>query len=142
MRIAARKAPSGAIPRRERLINDRSRAGALRLRFPTIEQLRIELVFNEPDGRSTLPSPQLHTLFGAASAFFRFPCPCADCDGDFDLTEAVNRLITDAARQGRAASVSGHSRCQGMRFRDHAVHQSSCPMQLQFELLAQPRHPV
>ena len=137
MRVALHKASSGSMSTRERLIRDRLRAAPLRHLFPEIEQLRIELIFNESDARSTTPSPQLHTLFAAAAAFFRFPCPCADCDGDFDLTEAVSRLMSNTATRGRATSLSGHSSCQGVRFRAHADHQSSCPMQLRFELSAE-----
>jgi hypothetical protein len=138
VRIAARKSASNATPRREQLVNERLRAPRLRNYFPEIERLRIELVFSDPDGRAPAPSPQQHTLHAAASAFFRFPCPCADCDGDFDLTYMVTTLITRTAGAKRAASTGGHLACNGVRFRDHAVHRS-CPMQLNFQLLAEPR---
>jgi hypothetical protein len=112
-------------------------APTLRNEFPDIERLRIELVFNDPDGRAPSPSPQLHTLHSGASAFFQFPCPCADCDGDFDLTHAVTTLITRAAAAKRDASVGGQLPCNGVRFRDQAVHRT-CTMQLNFQLLAEP----
>lgn len=137
MRVAAHKASNGALSTRERLIRDRLRAAPLRHLFPEIQQLRITLVFDEPEARTTTPSPQLHTLYAAASAFFRFPCPCSDCDGEFDLTEAVKRLTTSSATRARATSLSGHSCCQGIRFRAQAAHQRSCPMQLHFELIAE-----
>ena len=35
---------------------------------------------------------QLHTLFPSANAFFRFACPCAECDGEFDLTTTIKTL--------------------------------------------------
>jgi hypothetical protein len=138
VRIAARKSASGAAPRREQLVSERLHAPRLRNHFPEIERLCIELVFDDPDGRLPSPSPQLHTLHSAASAFFRFPCPCADCDGDFDLTSVVTMLITRTAGAKRAASLGGHLSCNGVRFRDHAAHRT-CPMQLDFQLLAEPR---
>ena len=138
MKIAARTSSNSTPPRREQLMNEHQRAASLRELFPEIEQLRIELVFNDPNGRSAPPSPQLHTLFSAASAFFRFACPCADCDGDFDLTEAVTGLIRSSAGRKRVTSRGGHLSCHGVRFRDLPVHQSSCSMQVNFELQAEP----
>ena len=119
-------------------MSERLRAPRLRTHVPEIERLCIELVFNDPDGRSPSPSPQLHTLHSAASAFFRFPCPCADCDGDFDLTHVVTTLITRTAGGKRAGSFGGQLSCNGVRFRDHTV-QRGCAMQLNFQLVAEPR---
>jgi hypothetical protein len=135
MRITARK--SSKITGRERLMNERTRSAPLREVFPNVDQLRIELVFN--DASAFTPSPQLHTLYPAASAFFRFACPCADCDGDFDLSGAVASLL-EAAAAGRRridASSSGRMACQGVRLRDMAG-QKVCPMQLTFRLVSAP----
>lgn len=132
MRITARK--NSKITGRERLMHERTRSISLRERFPSVDQLRIELVFN--DASAFLPSPQLHTLYPAASAFFRFACPCADCDGDFDLTEAVAALLESSAGRRRIdASSSGRMDCQGVRLRDMAG-QRGCPMQLSFRLIS------
>jgi hypothetical protein len=120
-------------------MSEHVRAAALSKVFPEIEQLRIELVFNDPNGRSQPPSPQLRTLYSAAPAFFRFACPCADCDGDFDLTDAVTTLISSGAGRARASSIDGHLSCRGVRFRDHPVHQTRCQMQLSFQLRTEPR---
>src|SRR5579862_1898190 len=133
MRIAARKKPNSILPRRERLMKEHVSADALSKRFPEIAQLRIELLFMDPSARSP-PSPQLRTLYSSAPAFFRFSCPCADCDGDFDLTNAVTTLIANSAGRKRAVSLDGHLSCQGVRFRDHAVHQASCQMQVSYQL--------
>jgi hypothetical protein len=131
MRITARK--SSKITGRERLLNERTRSAPLRDVFPNVDQLRIELVFN--DASAFVPSPQLHTLFPAASAFFRFACPCADCDGDFDLSGAVASLLeASSARRRIEASSSGRMDCQGVRLRDMAG-QRVCPMQLNFRLV-------
>lgn len=118
------------------------RADPLRKLFPEVQQLRIELFFSDTKTHLAQPSPQLHTLFAAAPAFFRFSCPCADCDGDFDLTDAVTTAITSQAGRKRPASLTGHLSCQGVRFRGHAVLQSSCPIQLSFQLLSEPRREV
>jgi hypothetical protein len=133
MRITARK--SSKITGRERLMNERTRSAPLREVFPNVDQLRIELVFN--DASAFVPSPQLHTLFPAASAFFRFACPCADCDGDFDLTDAVASLLLESAAGRRRIDVSSTGRmdCQGVRLRDMAG-QKVCPMQLSFRLIS------
>ena len=133
MRITARK--SSKITGRERLMNERTRCAPLREVFPNVDQLRIELVFN--DASAFIPSPQLHTLYPAASAFFRFACPCADCDGDFDLTDAVASLLLEssAGRRRIDASSTGRMDCQGVRLRDMAG-QKVCPMQLSFRLVS------
>ena len=133
MRITARK--SSKITGRERLMNERTRCAPLREVFPNVDQLRIELVFN--DASAFIPSPQLHTLYPAASAFFRFACPCADCDGDFDLTDAVASLLLEssAGRRRIDASSTGRMDCQGVRLRDMAG-QKGCPMQLSFRLVS------
>jgi hypothetical protein len=133
MRITARK--SSKITGRERLMNERTRSAPLREVFPNVDQLRIELVFN--DASAFIPSPQLHTLYPAASAFFRFACPCADCDGDFDLTGAVASLLLESAagRRRIEATSTGRMDCQGVRLRDMAG-QKVCPMQLSFRLVS------
>ena len=133
MRITARK--SSKITGRERLMNERTRCAPLREVFPNVDELRIELVFN--DASAFIPSPQLHTLYPAAAAFFRFACPCADCDGDFDLTGAVASLLLEssAGRRRIDASSSGRMDCQGVRLRDMAG-EKACPMQLSFRLVS------
>jgi hypothetical protein len=138
MSSATRKVSKAQALRREQLMSEHQHATALRELFPGIEQVRIELVFRDPAARSP-PSPQLHTLYPAAPAFFRFACPCADCDGDFDLTDAVTALIASCAGCKRTASIGGQLSCHGMRFRDHDTQQTSCPMQLSYQLHSEAR---
>ena len=138
MRSAARKPSNGPALRREQLMSDHQRAAPLRELFPEVEQLCIELVFSDPAARLP-PSPQLHTLYSAAPAFFRFACPCADCDGDFDLTDAVTTLIANRAGCKRTSSIGGQLSCHGMRFRDHGTQQTSCSMQLSYRLHSEAR---
>ena len=142
MRHSARKASNRTLTSREQLMIEHLRAAPLRTLFPEIQQLRIELFFSDAKTHLAQPSSQLHTLFAAAPAFFRFSCPCADCDGDFDLTDAVTSVITSLAGRKRPASLTGHLSCHGVRFRSHAVLHSSCPIELRFQLLSESRREV
>jgi hypothetical protein len=94
--------------RREQLRRNRARALALREVFPAVQQLRLELLFRGPG--STTPAMQSHTLHTAARAFFEFPCPYADCDGQFDLSPAVKGALADAAHR-----ATGELECSGKR---------------------------
>ncbi len=134
MRVAARKPSLGAKTKHELLLYERMRSPTVHQLFPEVDQLRIELDFSEPHGRASPPSPQLHTLYGAASAFFRFRCPCADCDGDFDLTDSVTALIRSRTDSKRTVLRTGQYGCQGVQFRSHPTLEASCPMQLKFRL--------
>ena len=126
MKLAAAKSGKGAVPRREQMLSERARSAVMRKVFPQIEQLRIELAFG--DTRSLSPSPQMHTLYPAAAAFFRFACPCADCDGDFDLTDAVTALAKSGMPTSRGQLV-----CDGTR-RDHPVGGKACPVCMDYRL--------
>jgi hypothetical protein len=137
MKIAARKTSSGTLTRREQLMEEHQRTNALRKIYPAVEQLRIELIFDDPAAR-TSPSSQLHTLFPAAPGFFRFACPCADCDGEFDLTDTVAKLMTNAAGRTRASTLSGRLVCRGVRFRNVVTHQAPCTIHLSYKLVSEP----
>ncbi|HEV7985387.1 MAG TPA: hypothetical protein VGP20_04420 [Steroidobacteraceae bacterium] len=138
MRVVARKSSNSQTHPRDRMLSERTRAAALRELFPQVGTLRIELVFN--DLSPHVPSPQLHTLYPAASAFFRFACPCADCDGDFDLTAKVKSLLGDSSeRRQLRGSSSGQLSCQGIRLRDRAGSKA-CSMQVNFRLLCSALH--
>ena len=94
--------------RRERLRRNRATALALREVFPKVQTLRLELLFQGPG--STTPAMQSHTLHAAARAFFEFPCPYADCDGQFDLSAAVKAALADATHH-----TTGELECSGTR---------------------------
>lgn len=136
--MATRKGSTGALPRREQLMSEHLRAALLSERFPKVGQLRIEMAFSDPEARVAQPSPQLRTLYPAAPAFFRFMCPCADCDGIFDLTETITDLLAKGAWKS-TRSLGGNLKCQGTRFREHAVLQTACSMALSFRLAAEAR---
>jgi hypothetical protein len=134
VRVASRKNASGEALRRDQMLTERTRSAPMRQAFPEVGQLSIELNFNDLSART--PSPQVHTLFPAAPAFFRFACPCTDCDGDFDLTEAIKALLQSAAWRKRTGASSTNSlACQGVRMRDR-IGSRPCSMQLQFNIAA------
>jgi hypothetical protein len=114
------------------MLKERAHASALRDVFPQAGQLRVELTFS--DSRAQSPSSQVHTLYPAAPAFFRFACPCADCDGDFDLTAAATSLLNGTATRQR--SVDGQAACDGARFRGPA--DTACSVHLTFRLATFP----
>jgi hypothetical protein len=138
MKVAQRKSVNAAVQRRELFLRERNRSAALRGAYPDVAQLQIELVFTDRSNHT--PSPQRHILYPAAPAFFRFACPCADCDADFDLMPFVVELL-DAASGWRqqATTVGGHVSCHGVRLRDR-VGSAACSMQLEFQLVAVRTH--
>src|SRR5579862_9224296 len=93
---------------RERLRRGRSTAPALREMFPAVQHLHLDFLFRGP-GPST-PAMQSHTLHAAARAFFEFPCPYADCDGQFDLTSAVQAALANPTHR-----TTGELECTGKR---------------------------
>ncbi|MGH8259505.1 MAG: hypothetical protein ACREUG_07425 [Steroidobacteraceae bacterium] len=123
-------APSGDSrqDRQERLRRDRAVAQALRVVHPEIGQLRLELRFESASPNT--PALQVHELHPAARAFFRFPCPYADCTGQFDLTSAV-----DAALASPAHRAEGLIECTGVRPSDHASKQP-CHLHLRHTIVA------
>ena len=94
--------------RRERLLRNRATALALREVFPAVQQLRLEFLFR--GSGSTTPAMQSHTLYAAARAFFEFPCPYADCDGQFDLSFAVKAALANPTHP-----ATGVLECSGKR---------------------------
>lgn len=94
--------------RRDRLRRDRAAALAVREVFPAVQQLRLELAFQGTT--STTPATQSHTLHAPARAFFEFPCPYADCDGQFDLSAAVQAALADPKLR-----TTGELGCSGKR---------------------------
>lgn len=133
MKLASRKIVSVGAQRRMQMQAARAGAPALRERFPQVTTVRIDLRFEERNGRT--PSPQQHTLFPAARAFFRFACPCAECDGDFDLTAAVDALAGSlgTAKRPAQSAASGQMRCEGWRARDRAGSRP-CTIELEYSL--------
>jgi hypothetical protein len=105
--------------------------------------MHIELQFDDREGHA--PSPQTHSLYPAARAFFRFACPCADCDGDFDLTRIATELSQGApAARAPDRLLIGQVSCRGTRLRDSS-RSGPCKMELSFRIItafgaASPEH--
>lgn len=112
------------------LRRDRAAAPTLRAVYPSLAQLRIELRFDGSGG--TLPVPQTHLLHPPARAFFVFPCPYADCDGQFDLAAAVS-----AALGGASLRTDGHMECAGQRAGGRASRRP-CRLSLYYSITATP----
>lgn len=127
MRLAARGLTEGRQERLDRRRRDRAAALVLRTAYPSVERLRLDLHFN---GARNVPASQTHELHPPARAFFEFPCPFADCDGQFDLRAAVTAALSDGKRQ-----VQGEMECTGARARDHASKQP-CKLQLTYKITA------
>ena len=124
-----RFAPAAATRRglMDQLRHDWAAAHVLRTAFPTVQQLRIELRFAEP--ASNAPTPQSHVLYPPARAFFAYPCPYADCNGQFDLASAVIAAMSDATQQ-----AGGVLECSGSRGGDHS--RRPCLLRVVYEITA------
>lgn len=110
----------------ERMRRDRASAATLRAAFPNVELLRLELSFR---AAANAPTAQSHLLHPPARAFFRFPCPYADCDGQFDLASAVQAALADPAHQ-----TQGRLECAGTR--NHSDSRRPCQLQLDYTVTA------
>jgi len=98
---------------RERQRRDRATAQPLRVMYPQFASLRLEFVFAESNPEVSPPAPHLLVMHPPTQAYFLFACPCADCDGEFDLTT----VVADLARS-REQNARGRLECGGQRIRD------------------------
>jgi hypothetical protein len=136
MKIAVRKNASLDEQRRYQRQYDRDHSPPLRSAFPQLVQLSIELTFVDRTGSAAKelpPSSQSHAFYPAAHAFFRFRCPCADCSGEFDLTDSVGQLAAASGHGSR--STSARLQCAGTRTRDRASG-TGCPIELNCRIVA------
>lgn len=132
MKISPRRSTNAASQRRIDLHADRAKAATVRDAYPAAGVIHIHLAFSDPQPP---PSPQLHSLYPAAYAFFRFACPCIDCDGQIDLAAAVAELASAGAPAKRAArSLSGRIACQGIHWRD-SNHSEPCRIQMTYRIV-------
>lgn len=114
--------------RLDQLRRDRSAAQALRTAFPAVHELRIELQFEGPF--PNIPASQSHLLYPPARAHFGYPCPYFDCDGHFDLSDAVKAALADISNVS-----TGVFECTGSRARDHAS-KAPCLLHIVYEVTA------
>src|ERR1700726_2136466 len=114
--------------RMDRLRRDRAAALALRVAFPAVQYLRLELKFESTT--SSTPTLQSHVLHPPARAFFEFPCPYADCDGQFDLNAAATSVLASSAHH-----AEGEIECPGVRARDRMGRQA-CHLRVLYKFTA------
>jgi hypothetical protein len=113
---------------RERHRRDRSRTPVLRARFPQFEALRLEFDFS--DAGPFTPTPQVAVLHPPAPAYFVFPCPYADCDGEFDLTPPIDSMVNADEQR-----CDGQMRCAGHRCLESGAR-TACGLTLDFQVVA------
>ena len=128
MRFGLTNPAVARLEHRERWRHDWAAARALREVFPAVQQLRFELNFESTT--TSTPTSQSHVLHPPARAFFEFRCPYWDCDGQFDLTRAVNAALADPAHQ-----AEGVLECCGERARDRGSKQP-CQLRLIYTVTA------
>ena len=103
-------------------------APSLRDRFPHIERLVIELMFDDPM-RLGIYSPQMRTIGAPAKAFFAFACPRTLClGGGFDLDPIVQSLF-----ECDRTESSGTLECRGQLHSSHSDN-ARCHMKLHYTL--------
>ncbi|HEX7417689.1 MAG TPA: hypothetical protein VF315_06515 [Steroidobacteraceae bacterium] len=115
--------------RKERRRREHAAAQTVRSAYPQVAQVQIALQFE--DGTTNAPASQSYVLHPPARAFFGFPCPYADCDGQFDLHTAVTSALGSASHQSH-----GQLQCQGTRARDRATGRL-CQLHLDYRVAAQ-----
>ena len=128
MKLALVSPAANRQERRDRLRDARAAAPALRVVFPTLRHLRLELQFE--GSTPTTPAQQSHVLHPPARAFFAFPCPYSNCDGRFDLTGTVNAALADPAHR-----AEGTLECSGNRAR-HIGSKQLCQLRLIYTVTA------
>jgi hypothetical protein len=126
MKAAASNPEAVRRDRREKLRRERSASQPLRAAYPQVVQVRVQLLFR--DGTPLPPAAQSHILHPPAPAFFRFPCPFSDCDGEFELGQPISQMVTDARRK-----ISRTFECQGVRAR-HRLTGQTCGLHLDVEV--------
>ena len=78
-----------------------------------LEHSEVDPSEDEADPDVVAPVPHLLFMHPPSHAYFLFPCPHADCDGEFDLTSAVAGLA-----RSHESSCDGRQVCGGQRVRD------------------------
>jgi len=118
--------PPSRIAQRERMRLDRAAARVVCVALPAVQELRLELEFS--GAGTNVPAGQAHVLHPPARAFFIFQCPYGDCDGRFDLTDAVDVALSSPEHQ-----TIGTLECAGLRARDYLSKQT-CALHLRYAI--------
>jgi hypothetical protein len=130
MRLAPSRNLDARQQRAEQLRRDRAASQSLRVAFPAVQQLRLELKFVGTTANA--PGSQSHVLHPPARAFFTFPCPYANCDGQYDLTDAVNAALDHPSHR-----AEGMLECRGLRAQKYDSKQP-CQLHLFYTVTATP----
>jgi hypothetical protein len=117
---------------RERQRRERAAAQPLRVMYPQFASLKLEFVFAESNPEIVAPTPHLLVMHPPTQGYFVFACPCADCDGDFDLTSAVAELA-----RSREPKAHGNLKCGGQRIRDKNGR-APCDLTLRYVIASGP----
>jgi len=128
MKLAFAKGVNGRGQMRERHRRDRAATAVMSVRFPQFTSLRLDFDFS--DGGPFTPAPQVTVMHPPARAFFSFPCPYVDCDGEFDLSAVVATLAQEQDRQ-----CTGELRCCGQRAGNKG--RTPCQLTLAYTIEAQ-----
>ena len=129
MRFSGVRAGNGRGQVRERQRRDRAATQTIRTRYPQFVSLRLDFDFSD-DGPFT-PAPQVTVLHPPAAAYFIFPCPYSDCDGEFNLAPVVEEIAN-----GGEALDDGQMRCCGQRIGANGKR-ISCGLVLEYRVQAQ-----
>ncbi len=125
MKLLPAKTVGGRAGTREKQRRARASSPALRVRFPKIAALKIQFSFR--DRGPFAPAPQLTVMHPPANAYFVFACPYTDCDGEFDLSDAISGLAADVEPR-----CDGDLKCSGQR--RVAVGVTSCQLKLEYSI--------
>jgi hypothetical protein len=128
MRMPSRTPEWARLARKEQWRRDRAAAAPLRSAYPDVSLVRIELSFADSGPRP--PAAQSHAMHPPANAYFEFPCPFADCDGNFDLNDAVRKLVGKSSRTAKGELV-----CKGLRAKDGGAKQT-CDLHADYVIAA------
>ncbi len=127
-RSHARPGTPGA-SRKERIeqsLRARATSDTVRTAFPAVEHIRLTLTFIETT--EPAPAPQTLVLHPPAQAYFAFPCPWSDCDGQFDL----GTMARDAIER-RKTTLDGSLVCDGQRARNRSAR-LPCGLRVNYSL--------
>jgi hypothetical protein len=113
---------------RERQRRDRATAQVMRVMYPQFASLKLKFAFRESNPDISGPAPHLLVMHPPSQAYFVFPCPYADCDGEFDLASVVAQLA-----RSHEPHVHGSHKCGGQRVRDKNGR-TPCELTLEYTL--------
>jgi hypothetical protein len=128
VKLAYSKNASGRKLMRERHRRDRMLAGNLGALYPQVASIRLDFEFK--DEGTFVPVPQVTVMHPPASAYFRFPCPYDDCDGDFDLSQPVGSML-----EAKKTTAKGKLGCCGSRSGNKGKF--ACTLSLHYSIDAQ-----